>query len=303
MIRYLTHKEIDKKEWDKALDRSHNRLPYAQSWYLDRVCPNWEALVLNDYKAIMPLTSKKKYGLFYLFPPYFAQQLGIFSEKIIDQAFLQRFLDSIPSKYQFIELNLNTRNTFKVENYKSKPNRNIELDLSRDYEVLKKKYSDDIARNIKKAHKNNVQIKNGIDAGEIIHMFRKNTGKKISNLKTTHYKVLSLLFDDLRKHDQLETTGAFINGKLCAGVVWLKYPGRSVFLFSANNSESRKNGAMHLMIDNFIKQNAGKNMILDFEGSNIDSLARFYKGFGSDEYVYLQIRRNRLPKLVRWIKK
>ena len=45
------------------------------------------------------------------------------------------------------------------------------------------------------------------------------------------------------------------------------------------------------------------NIIFDFEGSNLPGVARLYKGFGSKENVYLQIRKNNLPKLVRWLKR
>ena len=60
---------------------------------------------------------------------------------------------------------------------------------------------------------------------------------------------------------------------------------------------------MFLLLDSFIKENSQKNITLDFEGSNDENLARFYKGFGSKECVYLQLRRNRLPFLINWLKK
>jgi hypothetical protein len=44
-------------------------------------------------------------------------------------------------------------------------------------------------------------------------------------------------------------------------------------------------------------------MHLSFEGAVNPSLARFYRGFGAREVVYLQIRKNRLPLLFRWLKK
>jgi hypothetical protein len=59
---------------------------------------------------------------------------------------------------------------------------------------------------------------------------------------------------------------------------------------------------MFFLIDKFIQEHAGEKIILDFEGSNLPGLARFYKGFGSDDFVYLQVRKNNLPKLVRWLK-
>ena len=53
----------------------------------------------------------------------------------------------------------------------------------------------------------------------------------------------------------------------------------------------------------FINHNLSKNWVLDFGGSNIETVARFYKSFGAKDYIYLQVKQNNLPKLVSWIKK
>ena len=77
MIRYLSHDEIDKPQWDACIEGSVNSLPYAASWWLDVVSPGWEALVSEDYRSVMPLTWHKKLGVYYLYQPYLTQQLGI----------------------------------------------------------------------------------------------------------------------------------------------------------------------------------------------------------------------------------
>jgi hypothetical protein len=60
---------------------------------------------------------------------------------------------------------------------------------------------------------------------------------------------------------------------------------------------------MFLLIDTYIGQNAGKEMTLDFEGSNIPGIARFYKGFGALPQTYYSLHQNRLPKLLQIFKK
>jgi len=302
MISYLRHTEIDKKKWDACIDQCLNKLIYAHSWYLDIVCPKWEALIEDDYKSVMPLTGNKKYGIHYLYPPYFAQQLGVFSRENISQNVVEKFLNSIPSHYKFIEVHLNTHNAFTFTGFQIKKNINIELSLNSSYETLYKSFSEDIKRNIKKAKKNKIELKKNISPAEIIRIFRKNTGKKISNLSEKNYKTLLLLINTCLDKGHAEVWGAFSENKLCAGVGWLIKNNRAVFLFSATDTTAKKTGAMHSIINSFIQENAGKDMILDFEGSNIPGLARFYKGFGSKEYVYLQVRKNNLPKLFHWLK-
>ena len=303
MIRYLTYKEIDKTKWDECIDRSVNARIYAYSWYLDIVSPKWEALVKNDYEAVMPLMANKKYGIHYLYPPYFAQQLGVFSNEKISKKNVEEFLKAIPEYFKFIETNLNSQNTFELQGFHAKKNINIELSLDATYQNLYGDFSDDIKRNIKKAVRSGIHLKKNIPPADIISIFRKNTGKKISNLTDKNYKTLLHLINTCIKKGYGETFGALTSeNKLCAGVVWLVKGDRAVFLFSATDEIAKRTGAMHFLINEFIHSNAGKNSILDFEGSNIPGLARFYKGFGSKEYVYLQIRKNNLPRLFRWIK-
>ena len=47
---------------------------------------------------------------------------------------------------------------------------------------------------------------------------------------------------------------------------------------------------MTFLINFFIKQHACKNEFLDFEGSNIKGVKRFYKSFGAVEKNYLHIK-------------
>lgn len=303
MIRYLKHNEIDKKKWDKCIDHSVNTLIYACSWYLDIVSPHWEALVEGEYESVMPLTGNKKYGIQYLYPPYFAQQLGVFSRDKKSQGELEEFMRVIPLHYKFIEINLNTQNTCEFPGFEIRKNINIELNLNCPYETLRENFSEDTKRNIKKAIKHQVSVQKNIAPIDVINIFQKNTGKKITNLKDRNYKTLLNLINTCIQKGYAEVWGGYAEGKLCAGVVWVIKNNRTIFLFSATNQVAKKNGAMFCLINTFLQEHAGKKMILDFEGSNLPGLARFYKGFGSDEYVYLQIRKNNLSKLVRWIKK
>ena len=99
LIEYKKHSEIDRQRWDACIEGSVNRLPYALSWWLDTVCPDWDALVEDDYRAVMPLTRDRKFGFDYLYQPYFTQQLGVFSSlRPVMPEWSSQFLDAIPDK-------------------------------------------------------------------------------------------------------------------------------------------------------------------------------------------------------------
>lgn len=302
MIHYIKYHEVDKQKWDNCIDQSVNNLIYAYSWYLDIVCPGWEALIEDDYVSVMPLTARKKYGINYLYPPYFAQQLGVFSKKKLTQIKVEEFLNSIPSHYKFIELYVNIQNTFEFPGFIVKKNINIELLLDAPYELLRKKFSRNTERNIRKAEKNDLTLQKNISPSELINIFRKNKGEQINNLTNKNYTVLLRLINTCSQKGYVESWGAFSGGKLCAGVVTLIKNNRMIFLFSATNKRAKESYAMFLLIDKFIRNYAGKGMLFDFEGSNLPGVARLYKSFGSKEYVYLQLRKNNLPTLIRWVK-
>ena len=126
MIQYLQHNQIDKAKWDATMAKCGNI--YAYSWYLDVVHPNWEALVEDDYQSVMPLTGGKKFGVNYLFQPYFVQQLGVFSKAPMTPEKTEEFLNAIPKKYRFAEIRLNESNTFNEGFQGIEYHRNVLLD-------------------------------------------------------------------------------------------------------------------------------------------------------------------------------
>ena len=78
MIRYIKRKAINISKYNHCISTASNSKIYARSEYLDTVAENWDALVFDDYKAVMPLVWKSKFGLKYVYPPCWTQQLGIF---------------------------------------------------------------------------------------------------------------------------------------------------------------------------------------------------------------------------------
>jgi hypothetical protein len=62
---------------------------------------------------------------------------------------------------------------------------------------------------------------------------------------------------------------------------FLKFKNRIINLAPITLRDARESGAMTYILDEIIQKNANTDTILDFEGSSIESIARFYKGFGA----------------------
>lgn len=303
MIKYLQHHEIDKERWDDCIRRSFNGIIYAYSWYLDVVHPGWEALVNADYSIVMPLTGGKKLGVRYLYNPFFVQQLGVFSVARLSPDAVREYLNAVPAHFRYCEISLNTFNHPTADSYRFKENLNHELDMIGSYEMIRKEYSDNAKRNIKKAQLHDLSVVSSTSKEEIIALFRNDRGKDIEVLKESEYDTLRRLLQALDGRGRLHTRGVHnASGQLIAGAFFCDANGKVIFLFSGNSPEGKEKGAMFFLIDSFIQENAQKNLILDFEGSNDPQLARFYKGFGAKECVYLQAKRNTLPWYLRWYK-
>ena len=183
MIHYLNHHEIDKKRWDDCIQHAVNSRIYAYSWYLDLVCPGWEALITDDYSAIFPLTGGRKWGIHYLYQPFFAQQLGLFSQELLTRSKLSEFLEAIPGKYRFAEIHLNAMNKME-EQTASQPLRvNHELDMIASYQSLSGNYAKNTRRNLKKGKVAGIILNRKTGADELITLFIENRGHKEGKLK------------------------------------------------------------------------------------------------------------------------
>jgi len=304
MIKYLQHEEINKEKWDDCINLLPHGLVYALSWYLDAVHSGWKALVENDYETVFPITSGKKFGINYLYQPFFNQKLGAFSKKPDEYINIDLFLEIFLKRFRYVDIKLNRANRITGKDFQVDMNTNIELDLSENLETIRNNYSENAIRNLKKFNSENIILNEEKDSGLLIGMFRSNMGRTLPKIRDIHYsglkKVMDTAFDKeigrmLVAKDQ--------KGKFLTGAFFITYHKRTVFLFSANTEEGREKRAMYGIIDRFIEENAGEKLILDFEGSNNQDLARFYKSFGGKNFDYPGLRINRLPRIIRWLKK
>jgi len=293
LIKYVRHNQIDKKKWDACIQQAVNGNVYAFSWYLDLIHEGWEALVENDYERVMPLTSARKFGISYLFQPYFAQQLGVYSASKLSPAIVENFLQSIPLHFKFAEFNLNSFNKISSDKRSYVLQNNYLLDLINSYDKVAKKYSNNTKRNLKKSTKNKLGIGKNIKPEEVISLFRNNRGKRLKKWNDAHYNILQRLMYTAVYKGKGVVYGVYTEyNELCAAAFFLKSSNKLVFLFSGTSELARDNGAMTMLIDHVIHEYAASRTVFDFEGSNDENLARFYKGFGAKKITYPALRVN-----------
>jgi hypothetical protein len=300
-IQYLTREQIDTVKWDKCIDESPNGLIYGYSFYLDTMAKHWDALVLGDYAAVFPLIWNRKYGFHYLYQPAFVAQSGVFG-KNLDHHLVNSFINSIPKKFKLVEINLNSGNILGHSN-EFNLRQNFTLSLNKDYNELAAAYRENHSRNIKKAFNSGCIVKRDITVEEIIVINKEQMGKA-GGLPGNDYDNFKKLFHLLKQKQQAETY-AIVNeqNQVNASCVFLYSHNRAYYILVGNTPDGKTIGASHSLIDAFIKENVGKNLLLDFEGSDIRNLAFFYSGFGATEEQYPYLKINKLPFYIKWLKK
>ena len=297
MIKLIKHDQVDEVKWNKCIRSAFNGLIYAYTWYLDIVHGEWDALVENDYERVMPLTRRKKWGFNYLLQPYFVQQLGVFSKSLLTPAKTMEFLANVPGEYRVWDIRLNSFNKLAEDsNYEVIQHANHLLDLINTHEKINRKYSGQTKRNLRNSSKHTLTLLKNIKPETIIDLFRSYRGKKLGKWRERHYAVLkNLMYASIYKGSGV-AYGVFNEfNELDAGAFFLKSKNRLIFLFSGTSEIARKNSAMTFLIDAVIREYAGRQVVLDFEGSDDPQLARFYKGFGAKRITYPGLFLNRLP--------
>lgn len=301
-IRYLLRKEIDDVRWNSCIEAASNGLIYAFTYYLDHMADNWDGLVMGDYEFVMPVTWNRKYGISYMYQPAFTPMLGIFGQAPNKQV-VDLFLSSIPRRFKVIEIALNHQNKLLTGNDQFIMRNNFVLDLRPDYVRLAAGYRENIKRNIRKAEKFEVQFRSDINVEEVLELAREQLAG-MTNLGGKDYEKVSELYQFLRQRNEAASYGVYSpRGQLLASALFFFSHGRAYYIVVGNHPDSRTYGASHFLLDRFIRLYSTKDILLDFEGSDIKNLAFFYESFGSHAEVYPSLKINRLPAVLKLFKK
>lgn len=301
-IEYLNSDKIDKAKWDNCISRAANGLIYGYSFYLDTMSKNWDGLVLNDYEAVMPLPWKNKYGIKYLYQPFLTAQLGLFGNKI-DEKVLKKFLDAISAWFRYWDIYLNHGNMFLLKGYELYHRSNYVLELKKPYDQLYTNYRENIQRNIKKASQAGCTVAKGFDIEQVIQLAVRQM-RSHSKESSENIERFRRLYQLLCGKEMATTYGVFSKqNQLLASAVFFFSHSRAYYILVGNHPDGKTIGASHALIDAFIKDHAGKNILLDFEGSDMPNLAFFYSSFGAVEEKYAGLKLNRLPFYLKWMKR
>ncbi len=301
MITYYERTELDIEKYDGCIGNAVQYNVFGFSWYLDIVCEQWGAYVLNDYDAVMPIPWRKKLFIKYVYPPLWVIQLGIYSKEIEDE---NEFLIEVFDDFRYVELRMNKENSFSMLNEFQQERQVQVLSLNQDYETIKNGYNRNRKRELKKSLNADLTEHWGGNPSEFISLFRDNVGKRVYKINESDYQNLRILMQVCIEKRVGELLTIYDReDRLVSGAFLLKQKNRVTELVCSSDFSNRKNGANTFMNDRAIFKYQKNFDVFDFGGSSMNNIAKYYRSFGARDENYIHLVFNNLPKLLRFLKR
>jgi hypothetical protein len=255
----------------------------------------WEALATEDYAYVMPLPLKKKWGISYLIHPIWVQQLGIFSAQEVTTEIFSAFRRSIP--YLMYDFNVNYLNRDIARGEKT----NLIIPHNKYTDTIRKSYNSNTKRNISKAQKAGLTIRE-VKIEEFVSLWKSENATMRWDLHTTIQPLVTAAFSQfssLNSQFKPHLFGVYKDDKLIASLFGMQTRERFIYLIPVSNQAGKEHSAMFLLVD-YILENicCPHGLTFDCEGSMIEGVARFYRGFGAENQPYASISRYRPHWLV-----
>lgn len=290
-FRLLNRAQIEDEKWNRAVLSDPNFRHYPLTYYLDHAAPEWVGLVGGEYAWVWPLPVKR-FPVSRVVQPLLTQQLGPYGATLEEGEMLAVW-DWIIKSYRQVRVKFNDR--YQRLDFSTEQHTNIELSLNESIETLRAKYNRSVQSNLNKAQKFQVKVAQDTAFSDwAIRTFKQGRGKGIQELDGAFFRSVKDIYCAFETLGQAHTYSANFDGKCCAQVMLLASNSRLLLFFSASNKAARSVGAMHAVLDAIIEEYCGSDWVLDFEGSDNEQLAFFYRSFGGSEKIYLQAESARL---------
>ena len=270
--------QLDLTAYKSCILRSTRPEIYAMPEYLNGLAEHWGVLVKGAYEAVMPIPFKVKFGFKRVYQPIMIQRLGVFASVSTDETPFYRKLRQLSPFIDYTATHVPNR-------YHSDPKDNYYISLEDIRGHLTKHWNSNRLRDLKKSKKysitTNIQHLHEVEVSAYQHL--SGTYADFSKLWPRFQKELS--YSDLVKRLTL-----IIEGVTHASLLYGVLDKRLYYLLpELLTTEARKIGLGTRMIYELIQAHISTVKVLDFEGSNVPGVSRFYQSFGSglEHYAYM----------------
>lgn len=317
----MSNKMLTNKDKYRLLCQNEPSIPiFSKDWWLDSVAGDaWDVVLVekgDQILASMPYTMRQRYGLNVISQPALTQTLGPwlrpstakYARRLSQEKdLLQKLFEQLPkfAHYQqnwhctrtnwlplyWLGYEQTTRYTYRLE------------DLSSEEQIWGE-LQDNIRREIRKAsNKEGVKVRTDLDVEVFLTLNEKVFARQNMALPYTR--------DFVRRLDkaaaQNQARKIFIaedeQGRHHAGVYLIWDDNTAYYLMGGGDPDLRNSGATSLCMWEAIQFAATVTKSFDFEGSMIEPVERFFRGFGAVQTPYFSISKtnSKLIKTYRFL--
>lgn len=277
---------------------------FEQPWWLDAVAPGeWREATVQSGQTVtarLPYVVRRRRGLTVLTTPPYTQTLGPwlrpssakYATRLSEQhELLAELIDQLPPA-DLVRLSLapSLQNwlPFKWKGYQQSTLYSYRIDDLSDLKAVWQDLRENIRREVRKAEKA-LAVRDDLGLQPFFRLQRL-TYERQALRAPTDEAVVERLFQACQARGRCRLTYAVDSQDrphAAALVVWDERC--AYYIMGAGDPELRTSGAASLLLWDAIRHTATVARAFDFEGSMIQSIERFFRGFGARQQPYLRV--------------
>ena len=279
---------------------------FSQDWWLDLVSNNeWDVCLVDkdqEILAAMPYVIKKSYGFNFITMPSLTQNLGPwlkkshskYSKKLSQEKDLMyALIDQLP-KYDYFLQNWHHNSAnwlpFHWRGFEASTRYTYVIENLSDIDNVWNNMQENIKYDIRKANnKVGLKVRSDLPIDDFIDLNQMTFDRQKIAMPYSRNFIRNLIKDTKRRNQCKWFVGQDKHGKNHAGVLIVWDSESAYYLMGGGNPDLRISGATSLCMWEAIKFASTLTNKFDFEGSMIESIERFFRGFGSVQKPYFQV--------------
>ncbi|MFV9997581.1 MAG: GNAT family N-acetyltransferase [Arsenophonus endosymbiont of Dermacentor nuttalli] len=298
---------MSNKEKYRQLCKRESTIPvFSQAWWLDAVAgENWDVAVVDkgeEIQAVMPYVLKKRYGQTVLTQPPLTQHLGPwlratkakYAKSLVrEKDLLQALIDQLPI-YTLYAQNWGPNNTNWLPLYwrgfKQTTRYTYRIEKLTDLDEVWAGFQENIKTDIRKAkNRFNITVQNDLSVEQFLHINEKTFLRQGKKLPYGHHLVQRIDQAAVANNARKIFIAVDNEGRHHAAVylIWDRHS--AYYWMGGGDPELRNSGATSLCMWEAINFASTVTEKFDFEGSMIEPIERFFRGFGAIQTPYFQI--------------
>lgn len=296
------------KEKYRELCRRETTIPLFQTdWWLDCVCGSqWDVCLVdkgNTIVAALPYHTKTKLGLKLLTHPHLTQHLGpwfkpqqVKYSKFLGKQkdYIEELVQQLPD-FDYFNQNWSYQYTnwlpFFWLGFKQTTRYTYVLEDLTDLDKVWGGFESKVRGDIRKAEKNDVKIDHSASFSEFMELNKLVFKRQGLELPYKESFVNELIDKALSRKQCKWFVAKDGNGQNHAGVLIVWDENSAYYIMGGGDPELRNSGATSLCMWEAIRFASTVTRSFDFEGSMIEPIERFFRGFGAKQKSYFSVSR------------